>query len=1119
MPVASLNPDRIGPYQVLRPIAQGGMAEVYEVLDPITGDHLALKLLVSGGNAGPRFDREYEALTRLNHPNIVRVYTYGIYEGMPWFTMELLAGVPLQRWVKERGRPGSEARQIEVIRLGFLIADALHYVHERGLVHRDLKSANVLVLPDGRVKLLDFGTASIRDPLMEITEDGEFVGTFSYASPEQITGRPLDHRSDLYSFGILLFRLITGQRPFEAENPAAIAKMHVSSPPPRPSALVPEIHPELERLILWLMEKDPARRPAKTEYAARFLQDLSPVPLTVVPTQLVAASDLALGREEEVRRVYGIVGRGFPGTVILLLGRDGCGRVGLAESIFQTAETRGWRVAMRTLGRRDPLSGLRQLFEDIGAQPSSGEPFAPLEMDAEPDEYAVLERYAEAALRAVCDAGQPVWLGLHHVHRLGPKGSALIHRLRKFVLREKIPLYFLFTMEQDGMDGGVMGEREAFPGAHRVVLGPLGPAGVAITTGALLHRRPPPIAVSHKLHAATGGQPDYLISLLRRLVADGALVGDDHHPERVDWRLGLHAEVRCDAATRHLRGHLRDLSAASRRILELVALAGMEISIAALARAQRVAPEALDPELEVLSALGWVDRPHQAVRPAFPLALPMVVEAMAPCRVWATSEVLARALQDDLPSAAQVRLAVRLGRADQAVQQGLVVVRQRMALRDDFGAFELLELLLPLRESLSDGRLAGELSLAHTQVMLKLYPMEKEVPRSLQLAERDLGEGDVRLQMARAGLFRVLGHYPNHRKHLQRAWQGLDPMEDAARAFDVAEELSQSHIWSGELRSAREWAERAGEVIGTDEVLRARHALLLSTFDAKAGDVRKVEETASGALRVLERAGALHASWDAVLRWAEALRQQGRFSEALSVLYLHVPEARREDVSWGYARLGLLAAEVEVDLCRLGKAAEWVEELGTLFARGEHLQARLEADTVAGRIALESGQYFEAAEVLERVYLRARTAGLLVTSETARALWAETLWHLGEYERAAEAFRSAILGLLGTGDKMRLLGAVVRQGRVMAEVEEPAIIYTPVKEILETRPVMVAQLEYRLAQGRWLKNKGKTQESYVLWREAAETLQVMAESLHPIDRSALRVHPWSTQIRRGMRGG
>ena len=124
-------PDHIGPYRVLRPIARGGMAEVYEVEDPVSGEHLAAKLLVQTGGALPRFNREFEAMIRLNHPNIVRVYHYGRMNDSPWLTMELIAGTPIQAYAKSQGRAGSPDRTLEVMRITHDLALALDHIHRR----------------------------------------------------------------------------------------------------------------------------------------------------------------------------------------------------------------------------------------------------------------------------------------------------------------------------------------------------------------------------------------------------------------------------------------------------------------------------------------------------------------------------------------------------------------------------------------------------------------------------------------------------------------------------------------------------------------------------------------------------------------------------------------------------------------------------------------------------------------------------------------------------------------------------------------------------------------------------------------------------------------------------
>jgi serine/threonine protein kinase len=292
-------PEDIGPYRVLRPIARGGMAEVYEVQERTSGEHLALKVLVQLKGQVARFNREYEAMIRLNHPNIVRVYAFGQLGEHPWLSMELVEGTPIQAYAKRCGKPGTRERLEEVVRVTHDLALALDHIHRHGLVHRDLKSANVLVLPDGRVKLLDFGTAKVSDAVEDITREGEFIGTFAYASPEQILNKGgVTGRADLYSLGVLLYRLVTGRRPFESDEPGELARMHVKDRPPPPSQFAPELPKPLEDVILSLLAKRPEDRPATGALVARALEEVVGHPLYLPGAlEIDLTSERLVGRE------------------------------------------------------------------------------------------------------------------------------------------------------------------------------------------------------------------------------------------------------------------------------------------------------------------------------------------------------------------------------------------------------------------------------------------------------------------------------------------------------------------------------------------------------------------------------------------------------------------------------------------------------------------------------------------------------------------------------------------------------------------------------------------------------------------------------------------------------
>jgi eukaryotic-like serine/threonine-protein kinase len=258
---------RVGPYEVVALIGEGGMGCVYRARDPRLDRDVALKVLRHETMGDPdrraRFVAEARAVSALNHPNIVTVHDVGIEGEMGYMVMEFVEGQPLDTMTAPRG-----LRPAEVVRIGAQVADALAEAHAARIVHRDLKPANVILQPNGRVKVLDFGLAKLVQPqggasdrtMMTQTVHGVIVGTVAYMSPEQAEGKPLDHRSDIFSFGALLYELCTGCRAFDGESHASVLADVLRQDPRPVSELRPELPPDLARLIMRCLRKDPARR-------------------------------------------------------------------------------------------------------------------------------------------------------------------------------------------------------------------------------------------------------------------------------------------------------------------------------------------------------------------------------------------------------------------------------------------------------------------------------------------------------------------------------------------------------------------------------------------------------------------------------------------------------------------------------------------------------------------------------------------------------------------------------------------------------------------------------------------------------------------------------------------
>jgi serine/threonine protein kinase len=231
----------LGRWEVLNLRGRGGMATVYVAKDVTNGDLRAVKLMNPGGSADEverRFRREFRTLSRLQHPNITHVYDWGTHEGRPYFVMELVDGQDLRSLV-ESWATDPPADRFDVARSVVIqVARALACVHLRGLVHRDVTPPNIMVLPDGTTKLMDFGVVK-ESGATDLTAHGELLGTVAYIAPEQINGERIDARTDLYSLGAVLYYLLTGRRPFNARTLAGYLDKHLHRPPRPPASSTP----------------------------------------------------------------------------------------------------------------------------------------------------------------------------------------------------------------------------------------------------------------------------------------------------------------------------------------------------------------------------------------------------------------------------------------------------------------------------------------------------------------------------------------------------------------------------------------------------------------------------------------------------------------------------------------------------------------------------------------------------------------------------------------------------------------------------------------------------------------------------------------------------------------
>lgn len=528
--------DTIGRFEVIEPVARGGMATVLAVRDPGTDERLALKLLLPLAHveeSRSRFRREFRALSRLSHPNILDVREWGLLGDRPWFTMELLQGHDLREEIEGLQKMPGPERMDRVECILRMVARALAYIHERGMIHRDVTPGNIHLGADGSVKLMDFGV--VKEMGAEMTAVGEVVGTVAYMPPEQIRGESIDARADLYSLGAVLYLMLTGKRPFSAHTIHGFMEKHLNAVPPRPSTLDPQVPSHLDTICMRLLEKEPANRYASATHLLYVLGDTeadeegdSAFPPRMVGRTLQRA---------QLREAVQDAASGLSGRALLLTAPAGMGKTRLIELGQQWGRRLGLPVASGRCRVQDrPFGAFVGVYRDLAShsdQPVLEEVFGKHSDDSKQwERYVVITAFKELVLAAA-----PCVITIDDLQRADPATLELL----TFLIRNCLELAsepVVFLLGHDSAEVALRRQLEALPSVEAIELPPLSQVQTEELVVCMLDDTDSSLTLAGRLHRESDGSPAFISDMLRGLMDDGLII---HDAESTGWRLALDA--------------------------------------------------------------------------------------------------------------------------------------------------------------------------------------------------------------------------------------------------------------------------------------------------------------------------------------------------------------------------------------------------------------------------------------------------------------------------------------------------------------------------------------------------------------------------------------------------
>lgn len=950
--------DKLGRYTLHSTLGAGGMASVFKAIDP-HGDAYAIKVL-NPARVLPedvkRFQREFKALSRMDHPHIVRVYESGIHQGYPWIAMELVDGGDLEQLIErwKAAPPSDRFERIETLLTQ--LCRALQYVHDRRLIHRDIKPSNVLLTRDGLPKISDFGVvkggADGTTHITQLTMAGRLVGTVAFMAPELITSDDdVDPRADLYSLGAMLYLMLTFRRPIEARSVAGYLARHLTEVPVPAGQLDPDVPRHLERVASRLLQKDRNQRFPSAGAA-----------LAALDREDEAERPSLQGRERQLqgwtRRLQAL--EDGAGGCVVLNGGPGSGKTHLLTAMVETARASAVKVVAAIGWEFDPLI---TLADQAGLDPDG----------------SIGGALTRAVVASLGDG--PAIVAVDDLDRAPRRTVDAIARvLRQACSVEGRPLLLLASARSlDAISKLVTGNATGMPAD----LMPVGAVDARATISMLRDRGILGAAagvLGRRLHGCYNGVPGPMLEQLEALVDDGWFTGAPGSLQldrtMTDLRQGELPVPPALAA--RLTDRLAELVGGDRALLDLLAVIGRPAGAALLGRCTGEGP-ATAGVLEDLASDGWLELLDDEAGERFvfadPIAARVLRASLPPERRRALHGKVAEALGGRRRRrTGNAEVAGHLAAAGRGAEAYPMFVAAARRVARQGSALEVLDVCAraeALREAVEE-TLAQEKAL---ELRERLKTLEGQARLERQDWKGALAALRMALSAARAldseGTGALLGA-------LGRAWYR---MGDRRRARPALEEALQQMVpgdrsWAPATRALADILLQDGELDGAEELFtRARsQAEAVGDGDAEARALRGLAHVAVFRGRVPDAVGLLDEAderlsldGDAQVRAAvlaraiEVANLSGNWGAAVRRAEQLVDVARRRELS---GRLADAYSLLALALIAVGARDEAVDAASQARVFAKAHPSRLEAQLRATRALLDLGLRQEAEEIL-----------------------------------------------------------------------------------------------------------------------------------------------------------